>query len=173
LSAPGDIVLRAWREADVEQLTNLRNDRNLQALLLARVRGSDEGQVRQWLRERTASEDSLFFVIADSPADRCIGYLQLTAINWIDRNGELGICLAPSHQGHGAGTRALSLAVDALRRTWGIRKINLRVRSDNLRAIRCYERLGFAHCGLQRRHVNLDDAWLDVALMELFVDERA
>jgi diamine N-acetyltransferase len=173
LSTPGDIVLRTWREADVELLTALRNDRDLQALLLARVRGSDEAQVRQWLRDRTSGADSLFFIIAESPADRCIGYVQLAAIDWVDRVGDLGICVAPGHQRRGAGTRALTLAMDALRRTWGIRKINLRVRSDNLRAIRCYERLGFAHCGLQRRHVNLDGAWLDVVLMELFVDERA
>ncbi len=173
MSAPEEIVLRAWRDVDVELLTVLRNDRHLQSLLLARVRGSDEAQVRQWLRERTSGADSLFFVVAESPADRCIGYVQLAAIDWVDRNGDLGICLAPAHQGQGVGTRALTLAIDALRRTWGIRKISLRVRSDNLRAIRCYERFGFAHCGLQRRHVNLDGAWLDVVLMELFVDERA
>jgi RimJ/RimL family protein N-acetyltransferase len=172
MSAATEVVLRQWREADVDVLMALRNDRELQALLLARVRGSDAGQVRQWLRDRSSDPDSLLFVIAVAPADQCIGYVQLASIDWIDRSGNLGICLAPAAQGHGAGTRALELAVEALRSTWGIRKISLRVRSDNLRAIRCYERVGFAHCGLQRRHVRVDGAWLDVALMELFVDER-
>jgi len=167
-----DVVLREWREADVDVLKAMRNDRVLQSLLLARVRGSDEVQVRQWLRDRTSASDSLLFVVATSPDDRCIGYVQVAAIDWVDRSGDLGICLAPAHQGRGAGTRALTLAVDALRRTWGLRKISLRVRADNVGAIRCYERFGFTHCGLQRRHVNLDGNWLDVVLMELFLDER-
>ena len=173
MSAATEILLREWREADVDVLMRLRNDRHLQAMLLARVRGSDAGQVHQWLRDRTSGPDSLFYVVATSSADRCIGYVQLASIDWIDRNGDLGICLVPAEQGHGAGTRAVELAVEALRSTWGIRKISLRVRSDNLRAIRCYERMGFAHCGVQRRHVNLDGAWLDVVMMELFVDDRA
>lgn len=172
MTAPGDVVLRAWAERDVAFLTTLRNDRALQALLLARVRGSDEGQVRQWLRDRSSATDSLFFVIADAASGNCIGYAQLAAIDWVDRNGNLGICIAPAHQGRGVGAQTLALLMEALRATWSIRKVSLRVRTDNLRAIRCYERFGFAHCGLQHRHVYLDGKWLDVALMELFVDER-
>lgn len=173
MSSPERVVLREWREADLPCLTALRNDRALQALLLARARGSDDFQVRQWLRERTAGSDSLFFVVVEMPLDRCIGYIQIAGIDWIDSRGDLGICIAPDQQGQGLGTAALRVAIAALRADWGLRKITLGVRSDNLQAIRCYERLGFNHCGVQRRHVRLGGSWLDVSTMELLLDERA
>lgn len=166
-------MLRQWREADLPCLTALRNDRALQALLLARVRGSDDVQVRQWLRERTVGLYSLLFAVAEMPLDRCIGYVQITGIDWIDRRGDLGICIAPDQQGQGLGTAALRAAFTALRADWGFRKITLRVRLDNLEAIRCYERLGFNHCGVQRQHVRLGGKWLDVSTMELLFDEQA
>lgn len=171
MSPTSDIALREWRAKDVEHITELRNDRALQSLLMARVRGSDESHVHQWLRDRTSNPNALFYVVTTTPSDRCIGYVQIVEIDWIDRRGDLGICLAPGEQGHGLGTKALGLVVKSLRNDWALRKLSLRVRSDNVRAIRCYERFGFLHCGLQRRHVRLDGAWLDVACMELLFDE--
>jgi diamine N-acetyltransferase len=171
MTPAADIALRAWQEKDVERLADMRNDRALQSLLLARVRGSDQSQVRQWLRDRTSNPDSLFYVVTTTSSDECIGYVQVVDIDWIDRRGNLGICLAPGEQGQGLGTKTLGLLVDSLRSDWDLRKLSLRVRSDNVRAIRCYERFGFLHCGLQRRHVRLDGAWLDVACMELLFNE--
>lgn len=173
MSSLGRVSLREWREADIPCLTALRNDQKLQALLLARVRGSDAVQVRQWLRERTAGPDSLFFVVVEIPLDQCIGYIQIVGIDWVDSRGDLGICIGPAQQGQGLGTQALRVAIDALRATWGLRKLSLRVRSDNLKAIRCYERLGFGHCGVQRRHIRLGGSWHDVSTMELVLDDRA
>ena len=86
------VTLREWRESDIPALTALRNDRELQALLLARVRGSDEVQVRQWLRERTAGPDSLFFVVAEAVLDKCIGYIQIDGIDWVDRSKATMCC---------------------------------------------------------------------------------
>lgn len=161
--------LRHWRDADLPLLQQWRNDVPLQAQLLARARGSDEAAVRRWLAERAAPPRSLLFVIADADADVAIGYLQVVDIDAEDRRGELGICLGPQDQGRGRGTAALQVAMELLRREHGLRKINLRVRSDNERALRCYERLGFQRCGVWRQHVFVEGAWRDVVLMERFL----
>lgn len=165
----GAPLLRPWREADVPRLRQWRNDVALQAQLLARARGSDEEAVRRWLTERSAAPKSLLFVIADAASDAPLGYLQIVDIDAEDRRGELGICLGGEAQGRGVGTAALRLALEHARREAGLRKINLRVRSDNTRAIRCYERLGFRHCGVWREHVFIEGGWRDVVLMEVFL----
>jgi diamine N-acetyltransferase len=169
MKGAGTPTLRPWRDSDLPRLQALRNDVPLQAQLLARARGSDESAVRRWLIERSNAGTSLFFVIADSETDDVLGYLQFADIDAIDRRGELGICLAPEAQGHGHGSASLRLALDQVRRSPGLRKVTLRVRSDNERAIRCYQRLGFAQCGLLREHVFIEDGWRDVVLMELFL----
>jgi diamine N-acetyltransferase len=160
------VVLRGWREADLSVLCELRNDVELQAQLIARPRGSDRPQVRQWLRVRGADEHGLLLVIADREDDRALGYLQLQGMTGIDRRAELGICLHRTAQGRGTGTESLQLLEPYLRDVWAIRKIFLQVRADNNRAISCYERVGYERCGLLREHVFADGAYRDVVLME-------
>ncbi|MCM5679385.1 GNAT family N-acetyltransferase [Schlegelella sp. S2-27] len=166
------VRLRAWCEADLPALLRWRNDVALQAQLLARARGSNEAQVREWLRER-ACGSNLFFVVADRHTDAALGYLQFTGLDSVDRRADLGICLAPEAQGRGAGSEALRLAFAYLRETWNLRKVSLRVRSDNERAVRCYRRLGFEPCGLLREHVCIEGSWRDVVLMDLFLGPAA
>jgi RimJ/RimL family protein N-acetyltransferase len=161
--------LRPWREADLPLLQQWRNDVPLQAQLLARARGSDSEAVRRWLAERSAPPRSLLLVVADAASDEALGYLQVVDIDADDRRGELGICLGPQAQDRGIGTAALRLALERLKQEHGLRKINLRVRSDNARALRCYDRLGFARCGTWGEHVFLEGAWRDVVLMEKFL----
>lgn len=162
--------LRPWRDSDVPFLTGIRNDVPLQAQLLARARGSDETQVRRWLHDRTAAPGRLLLVIAHAVTDAPLGFVQVSDLDPVDRRGELGIGLAPQAQGAGHGGRALSLLLDHLRVTRGLRKMQLRVRSDNVRAIRCYERAGFERCGLMRSHVHIEGAWRDVVLMERLLE---
>jgi RimJ/RimL family protein N-acetyltransferase len=165
------IRLRPWRESDVDSVMSLRNDVALQAKLLARALGSDESQVRQWLVHRSGKDSGILWIIADRTTDAALGYLQITGIDPEDRNADLGICLAPAAQGKGLGSEALRLALANLRDTYGLRKINLRVRADNQPAIRCYTRLGFEQCGLLKAHVRIAGQWLDVVLMELFLTD--
>jgi RimJ/RimL family protein N-acetyltransferase len=48
-----------------------------------------------------------------------------------------------------------------------VTKINLRVRSDNVRAIALYERKGFEREGLLRRGMRVDDVYYDLLAMGL------
>jgi diamine N-acetyltransferase len=163
------IRLRSWKEKDVPTMTEIRNDVPLQAQLLARVRGSDEAQVRRWLQERSSSADSLLFIVADLASDNAIGFMQLTGMDPIDRRAELGICLIRSRQGKGVGSEVLLLALPHLRDSTGLRKLSLRVRADNDAAIRCYARVGFKQCGRLREHVHIEGSWHDLVLMDLFL----
>jgi diamine N-acetyltransferase len=165
------VRLREWRVSDVPALRVLRNDDPLQAQLLARARGSDEAAVLRWLETRAASPNSWFRIVADGATDAPLGYLQVVDIEPDDHRGEFGICLAPDAQGKGRGLAALRLALQEAARVHALRKVSLRVRTDNARAIRCYEAAGFERCGLLREHVHIEGAWRDVLLMEHFLPE--
>jgi diamine N-acetyltransferase len=166
----GATRLRPWHDADVPLLMRLRNDIPLQAQLLARVRGSDETQVRRWLYERTALPRRVFLVIANAATDAPLGFVQVSDLDPLDRRGELGIGLVAEAQGVGHGARALALLLENMRSARGLRKMSLRVRSDNTRAIRCYERAGFVRCGLLRSHVHFEGVWRDVVMMECMLE---
>ena len=163
------IRLRAWQERDLYLLQTLRNDVVLQAQLLAHARGSDVEQVRTWLHRRSNGADCLFFVVANQGDDAALGFIQFLGVDSTDRRADLGICLARDAQGRGTGTEAITLALPHLVQTFGTRKVNLQVRADLERAIRCYERMGFQRCGLYRKHFGSGDEWHDVLLMELLL----
>ena len=163
--------LRGWHESDLGLFIEMRNDVALQAELLARPRGSGIAQVRQWLQDRAGDPQGLLLVVASLDDDRPLGYVQLTDVSSIDGRAELGICLHAQAQGRGVGLEALTLVQPYLRRVWALRKLTLRVRAENARAIACYEQVGFVRCGLLHQHVFIDGALRDLVLMELFLDE--
>ncbi len=165
----GDTLLRPFRQTDIPLLMRLRNDVPLQAQLLARVRGSDEMQVRRWLLNRTSVPGRAFLIIADATTHAPLGFIQVADIDDFDRRGELGLALVTDAQGVGHGGRAITIMLDHLHTTRGLRKMTLRVRADNQNAIRCYERVGFRHCGVLHSHSLFDGVWYDVLLMELLL----
>jgi RimJ/RimL family protein N-acetyltransferase len=160
------IRLRDWLEADLPELMAWRNDVVLQAQLLAVVRGSSLEQVRAWAQERSAGPPGLLRVIAAREDDAALGYLQLRGGEGRPHAAQLGICLKPSSQGVGIGREALQLLLDHVRTSTALRSIELRVRVDNARALRCYEALGFRRCGFAPRDVHVDGEWCDVVSME-------
>lgn len=162
--------LRVWHESDLSRLTELRNDVALQAQLLARARGSNTVQVREWLQRRSAGPDGRLWIVADRTSDAVLGYVQITDLEPLDRRAELGICLAPEAQGRGLGRETLAALLPHLRDALGLRKLCLRVRADNAAALRCYAGLGFETCGRLRQHVFIDGAWQDLVLMEIFLE---
>jgi diamine N-acetyltransferase len=165
------IRLRRERDSDLPCLTTWRNDLSIQAQLMARPRGSDMAAVRHWLEDRAKQKDKLFFVIAELGSDDVVGYIQFDNMNFVDRNLDLGICVAPVNQGKGYGTEAIRLSVNYLRSTWSTRKVSLSVLADNQKAIEAYKKCHFKQCGLKRQHFLLDNQWKDVVLMEMILDE--
>jgi RimJ/RimL family protein N-acetyltransferase len=162
--------LRPWSETDLPTLTALRNDVATQAQLLARARGNDPIQVRDWLHARTAHSDRIFYVIALRDTNHCVGFLQVVDFDPVDRRAEFGICLLSETRRRGFGGEALELAMAHLVQHWNLRKLSLRVRGDNAVARGCYRKLGFEECGRLHSHVYLDGAWQDVVLMEKLLE---
>ena len=70
----------------------------------------------------------------------------------------------------GIGSRMLAYLLDWARETATIRKINLRVRVDNLPAIHLYEKYGFVQDGRLTREFYLHGQFVDAYIMGLQLD---
>lgn len=84
--------------------------------------------------------------------------------------GILGVGLLPEFRGSGNGAALMSAAIA---RAWekGLTRIELTVRSDNLRAKRLYERLGFAVEGTNRHAFCVDGQYFDAFSMGMLRHE--
>jgi len=75
--------------------------------------------------------------------------------------GEFGLSVRAAHWGLGIGGRMLDALLDWARDSQVVTKINLRVRTDNSRAIALYLRKGFALEGTIRKAIQIDGTYYD------------
>ena len=76
-------------------------------------------------------------------------------------SGEFGISVLKAYWGLGIGSLMLDALIKWARETGVVKKINLRVRTDNRRAIRLYENKGFVIEGTIRKEILLHGQYYD------------
>lgn len=160
------IVLREWRETDLEALASLRNNIDLQTLLMSQPKPNSVERVRTWLTGRSGRDDVAFFVIASRADDGVVGYVQVTNIDTFHGHGELGICLSPEAQGKDLARDACDLLEAYLLKSLVLRKLILKVLVDNQRAIAFYRKYGYRDVGVLEGHHRAADGYQDVLVME-------
>jgi RimJ/RimL family protein N-acetyltransferase len=74
-----------------------------------------------------------------------MGRISLREIDEQRGQARLGVTFGPHFVGQGLGTDALRLFIDYFFTELGFRRMVLDVAAPNLRAVRCYERLGFRY----------------------------
>lgn len=88
----------------------------------------------------------------------------------IRHTGEVGVTVRKKYWGLGIGTELLKYLLAWAAESQVIRKINLRVRSDNRRAIELYKRLGFGEEGMITREFMIDGIFYDCLQMGIKID---
>lgn len=86
--------------------------------------------------------------------------------------GEFGTSVLRTYWNLGIGYHMLNYLIDWAKGTDIIRKINLRVRIDNLPAIHLYEKHGFVHEGRVTRELYIHGQFVDVFAMGLELDPK-
>ncbi|MCX7883663.1 MAG: GNAT family N-acetyltransferase [Caloramator sp.] len=84
--------------------------------------------------------------------------------------GEFGVSVLKEFWGKGIGKELIRYLIDWAKETKVIRKINLRTRIDNERAIRLYKKLGFEEEGIIRREFLIDGKFYDTLMMGMLID---
>ena len=165
----GRLTLRQWKEPDLTALQKLRNDADLQALLLSTAQGSSLPEVRNWLINKSNGEGQRFFVIERVQSQEVIGYIQLSAEAGATAAYRFGICLAPDFWSQGFGTELLNAIEQYMRVNTGACKMLLNVDNTNARAIGCYRKLDYREVGVMQRHVLVQGQLRDVLVMEKWI----
>lgn len=82
----------------------------------------------------------------------------------------MGITVRKPYWGLGIGKLLLKYLIDWAKGTGIIRKINLRVRSDNEKAIKLYEKYNFKKEGTLLRDFCINEKFYDSICMGLLID---
>jgi RimJ/RimL family protein N-acetyltransferase len=97
-----------------------------------------------------------------------VGEVRLDGLNATDRRVRLAVGLySDRHLGRGIGRRAVGLVLQQAFGPLGLHRVDLRVLSYNLRAIRCYEACGFVHEGIERHSALVGGEWHDDKIMSI------
>ncbi|HAE43202.1 MAG TPA: N-acetyltransferase [Clostridiales bacterium] len=84
--------------------------------------------------------------------------------------GEMGISVIKAYWGKGIGEKMIDYMVGWSKQTAIIRKINLYVRSDNVRALNLYKKTGFEVEGAVRRDMLIGNEFYDSIMMGMLID---
>lgn len=84
--------------------------------------------------------------------------------------GEFGVSVLKDYWGNSIGTELIKYLIDWCYASEIIKKVNLRVRTDNRSAIHVYEKLGFKIEGTITREFRINDRFYDTLFMGLTID---
>ena len=128
-----------------------------------------EREEAEFLRKCRASENQVYLLAL--VGDDIIGVLNFSAGHRprVRHSGELGMSVRKAYWGQGVGSKLLDTLLGWARQTRIIKKINLRVRADNHRAILLYERKGFVREGTIHKEIFLDGVYYDLKWMGLIL----
>lgn len=88
----------------------------------------------------------------------------------IQHSGEFGITVLKEYWGIGVGTELIKYMFEWVKEKQIVRKINLRVRSDNHSAIGLYRKLGFVTEGIITREFVINSKFYDSIHMGIEID---
>lgn len=122
-------------------------------------------QEEEYLRDSHQSDNKLYIIAYID--DDLVGALSFSAgsRSRVRHSGELAMSVRKSHWGIGLGSRLLDALIGWAKDGHIVKKINLRVRTDNHRAIQLYKGKGFVTQGLITKAICVDDQYYDVYWM--------
>ncbi|OLS03357.1 GNAT family N-acetyltransferase [Tissierella creatinophila] len=121
--------------------------------------------------ENSLKKDNKLFIIAEYKGE-IIGNLNFSGglRQRTAHTGEFGVSVLKEYWGNKIGEELVNYLINWSEETGIIRKINLRVRTDNERGICLYKKLGFVEEGMLKREFLIDDKFYDSLMMGLLIN---
>ncbi len=137
-------------------------------LYLAMLQAPPIDSMREFLGRGIANGFPYFVAVE---RDRVVGWCDITPKERATMRhcGVLGMGLLPKYRGRGLGRPLMMRSLDAARE-FGLARVELTVRVDNLPAQALYRRLGFEVEGCNRRAMLVDGKFEDLLTMALLFD---
>lgn len=160
-----DIELIPISEKDTDYIIKLRND-----LKIANNFFSDppiyDFKHKKWM---TNLEDAMDMIIYYN--SKRVGRIYIYNIDYKNEKCEYGIALDPEYSGKGIAYKASKLLLNYVFSNLKIRKINLELFSDNMRAKKLYEKIGFMQEGYFKEEIFKNGEFKDVIRMAYHKNE--
>jgi RimJ/RimL family protein N-acetyltransferase len=130
-----------------------------------------DAKEKKFLEDADAGGDYHFAVVR-SEDDVLLGNASLFNINRNYRSMETGLFIGDAENwGKGYGKEALRLILGFAFSTINAHRVFLRAHSDNERALKCYESVGFKECGRARDGVFKCGGYFDMVYMDILETE--
>ena len=165
------IILRPIIKSDAPLFYKWRNEISYIELTQSIRFPKHEKLEEEWVDRsiKDTSNKNVVFVMVEKESNQPIGFIQLSAINWISRNCMFGIAITePTFHGKGYAKEAMNLLFDYAFTKLNLLKISLEVIANNLNAIKLYENYGFELEGNLKQHYFWNDTFQDVLIYSLF-----
>ncbi|MCY6355937.1 GNAT family N-acetyltransferase [Clostridium sp. ZS2-4] len=167
------VIIRKGLKSDSKSLIEYLNIIGGQSDFL--TFGADEypkaiEQIEEFI-ESTSKKDNALFIVAELNG-KIVGNLNFSAglSPRITHVGEFGVSVLKEYWGNGIGEELIKYLIEWSKKSEIIRKINLRVRADNIRGINLYKKLGFLEEGTLTRDFFINGKFYDSIAMGLIID---
>lgn len=142
----GKIALRKIQLSDKKYFAKWWRDKDLLRLTSGISRRIPDQEIEKYFKTLLNNQDAYHFIVILNK--KIIGHISLTKRknNWYETQIIIG---EKEYWNKGYGTKAIQLLIKKAKKI-GISDIFLEVRSNNLRAIRAYEKVGFAKVGIKK-----------------------
>ncbi|NLY92157.1 MAG: GNAT family N-acetyltransferase [Firmicutes bacterium] len=158
------VRIRPLREEELAKMVVWNTDPEVECFVDLGLPG-DLSACLAWWAEMKRSKENLLFALEDEDG-RLIGDLELAHICWRGREAELRIRIGEkSYWNKGYGTLALRQITHYAFAVLSLNRLYLRVYAFNLRAIKCYQKIGFKKVAVLKRAK--DRNWKDIYLMTM------
>ena len=150
---------------DCEDFVRWRNSDLVKSRFIYRKDLTVEDQ-RNWIRTRVETGQVVQFIIWDRADNKKIGSVYFQDIDNNNHKCEYGILIGEEeYLNGGRGTETARLALEYAFNNMKMHRVYLRLLSDNVRALKSYEHVGFKQEGVARNDVWLDGKPVDVIFM--------
>lgn len=154
---PPDILIRALEPGDLPDLTEAWNQPRAYAGTLQLPYTSLDAR-----QKRNAANPANLTRLVAVIENKVIGAIGLDRFdNRRSHVGQIGMAVHDDFAGRGAGTALLAAAIDLADNWLNLKRLELSVYVDNLRAISLYERFDFEREGLRRAYAWRAGAYVD------------
>lgn len=137
------IILRPMEYKDTELIVKWRNQERVRSRFIYREPFTVEGHCR-WIKTMIDTGKAVQFIVCEKEGMRPVGSVYFRDIDRVKKEAEYGIFLGEEDAfGKGYGTETAGLAVEYAFSRMGLKRLILRVFTDNEAAVRSYRRAGF------------------------------